>query len=675
MIQNNVAIIWVCHNMDIVYSILNNSIKNNHYIMFVGNQHISDELVSNPRIIVARNLPDNIEHEQDLLTFTAWYAIIKNFLFLNYEYITILEYDAHIENNFEQELIQKCQMRTHDVISFVYFEGAFNIDTNLNIMQFFLKKKGASYKNIDKWFATTNHCIKMHILRDFVYWYYPDCLEIKKLDPVKISWYHERLFTSYLDVKSISSGHLNLLSHQFCDSHGYMHNKTNLSSDLIDNYIDNPNCEFLNKFIEHYDFFLKLNLDFKVHIGSYLCSEFSYTYTYKNYEKQKVLFESAKTYENVLLIGNYMGHIAFIMLMANPNIKITCIDTHENQKYISLIESYFKTNISFFISNNQDEINKQIHDLNHDFDFIFISQQYPHRHYLNICIDSCVNKTNLKEVTFMIDDYYVYSNELIENINSNNLNCEISNDKFIYHYVGFITAKKFVIRLKSKKYLLVYDDDTNEYKSHIDTLVNSVKKYDNSFEVIIYNKKDIDNDFFSTNRYILDQFKGGGYWLWKPYIINETLKKIGPNDILFYIDSKYYFTENFGELCKPLLNQDFLVWRNKPNEDSYFLKNWCKMDIIEKYNIFDNVFNQNMEICWAGAILMRKTDQVVNIVEEWLQMCSSSDITDSPSIVPNSSEFIDHRHDQSLLSIVLSKCNIPLHNFPKRFLQNVRQPY
>ena len=162
---------------------------------------------------------------------------------------------------------------------------------------------------------------------------------------------------------------------------------------------------------------------------------------------------------------------------------------------------------------------------------------------------------------------------------------------------------------------------------------------------------------------------------WKPYIINKTLKNINENDILFYIDSKYYFTKKFSELYKSLFNEDFLIWRNKPNEESYYLKNWCKMDVIHKYNVYEEVFEKNMESCWAGAMIMRKTNNVINIIQEWLTMCCSENITDTPSIIQNSIEFKDHRHDQALLSIVLWKYKIPLYTFEKKFLQNVRRPY
>ena len=56
-------------------------------------------------------------------------------------------------------------------------------------------------------------------------------------------------------------------------------------------------------------------------------------------------------------------------------------------------------------------------------------------------------------------------------------------------------------------------------------------------------------------------------------------------------------------------------------------------------------------------------------------MCTYENITDVPSVSINSNEFREHRHDQSLLSIIIHKYNIPLHYFEKKYLQNIRSPY
>jgi hypothetical protein len=224
-------------------------------------------------------------------------------------------------------------------------------------------------------------------------------------------------------------------------------------------------------------------------------------------------------------------------------------------------------------------------------------------------------------------------------------------------------------------YFLVYNDNT--HNQHIDKLLKSVRMYGKEFEIIIFNKNDIDTEFVKKNKSILNCSRGGGYWLWKPYIINETLKKINENDIVFYMDSKYYFTENFTNLYSDhMRNNDILAWKNKPNEQVWYMKNWCKMDVIYKYNMFDKVFSENAEDCWAGALIVKKTENTIKYIQEWLDMCCVyEDITDTPSKIRNVGLFKEHRHDQSLLSIILYKYNIETQFFEKKYLQNVRSPF
>jgi len=224
-------------------------------------------------------------------------------------------------------------------------------------------------------------------------------------------------------------------------------------------------------------------------------------------------------------------------------------------------------------------------------------------------------------------------------------------------------------------YFLVYNDNTHWH--YLNPLLESVKKHGPNFQIIIFNKEDIDVDFKKNNDSILSLGRGGGYWLWKPYIINETLKKINDGDVLFYLDSKYYFTEEFmGLFYSYMSNNDLLVWKNKPSNPVWYMKNWCKMDVILKYDMYDKVFNENIEDCWGGALVIRKTESTLKYINEWLNMCCIyEDITDSPSKSKNAFHFNEHRHDQSLLSIVLHKHNISLQFFERRYLQNVRTPY
>jgi len=441
------TIVFICHDDASIKRV----IDHNFQILFVGNRQISAEYATNKNIHICRNMPNNIEHEPTLLTFTAWYAIIKNNLFTQSSYITLLEYDTSFSPNFLENLNNLCK-RGYDVISFFNdkIQQWFLCDIDIFVLSNFLRLKGFQ-KNFTQihWSPTTNHCIRREILEGFVDWYFPAYLYIKKYDSAHLSWYHERLFPLYLESKNIGYYELEGLHHQVLNSHSHM----------------------------------------KPHI--------------------------------------------------NP-----------------------------------------------------------------------------------------------------------------------------------KKYFLVYDD--GKYRDNLVRLLNSVQLY-SDYIIICMTKEDIDPNFYNSNIKIFNESRGGGYWLWKPYIINKVLSQIKEGDLLFYLDSSYYFTEAFNGLYESAMETtDIMLWKNKPNESTNLMHKYCKMDVLIKYGMVEY---SEVE-CWAGAILMRKTNNISIFMKEWLRMCCVyEDISDFPSIFPNYPDFSEHRHDQSLLTILAYKNMIKLFDFDRKYLQNVRIPW
>jgi hypothetical protein len=236
------------------------------------------------------------------------------------------------------------------------------------------------------------------------------------------------------------------------------------------------------------------------------------------------------------------------------------------------------------------------------------------------------------------------------------------------HFIEHGYKENLVYKPTPKKYVLLYDDETGHYGLDLIHLIQSIKQY-SDYDIILFKKSAIEREFIEKNADIFSLPRGGGYWMWKPYIIREILNLIEPGSLLFYIDSSYRFLAPFDEWTQYVDRHDIMVWKNKPNEPFYPMKQWCKMDVMEIYQIPDD-----MEICWAGAMLLKNTLYVRSLVDEWLKSCTYQNITDSPSVIPNYPEFIEHRHDQSLLSCVLFRFNVPLHFLSSDVLHNNRVP-
>jgi GR25 family glycosyltransferase involved in LPS biosynthesis len=214
-------------------------------VFFVGNADIDMRFRNDKQVVIARDLPHNIEDKTKLLTFTVWYAISKNRLFQEYDYITLLEYDVVLQENFEPNLLEIIEKKPEiDVFSFFYIKRFFFWDINPTLFYPFIEKKGRWYNICQWWYNTTNHCMKRSVLDAFVDWYYPDCLHFWYLDRKMVSWYHERLFSVFIEFTNKKvylcsdwiqhvqiASHLNTINHK---------KESVLPTELWDAFLTNP---------------------------------------------------------------------------------------------------------------------------------------------------------------------------------------------------------------------------------------------------------------------------------------------------------------------------------------------------------------------------------------------------------------------------------------------------
>jgi GR25 family glycosyltransferase involved in LPS biosynthesis len=227
--MSSVILVFVCHDKTTVFNVLKK--VPDATIIFVGDQAIDEDTRAVPNLIVARELPDNIESEKKLLTFTAWYAIIKNNLFMDNEYICILENDVLLSGTFMKDLQIATTASENDLITFCHGSSCFYADIKINILEDCLKIKELDFETMKSnlvkkgWYPSTNQCIKRNVLNDFIDWYYPFCLYIKMRHEEKFSWYHERFFSVYLHNMNKEVKFMHGLQHLSNKSHEKTFNK------------------------------------------------------------------------------------------------------------------------------------------------------------------------------------------------------------------------------------------------------------------------------------------------------------------------------------------------------------------------------------------------------------------------------------------------------------------
>jgi hypothetical protein len=208
-----------------------------------------------------------------------------------------------------------------------------------------------------------------------------------------------------------------------------------------------------------------------------------------------------------------------------------------------------------------------------------------------------------------------------------------------------------------KKYLLNYADGRfyqAQRKNSASGL--SVGGFDACFA---RRRSDLASTFVQQNKDTLSKPRGAGYWLWKPYVIRRALSEIQFGDLLFYSDSGAYFINPIDSLL-PILD-------STPNQlllfsldESLTHARWTKRDCFVLMELDHDPYLSCGQLL-ASFIIMKKSGFVVDFIDEWLSYaCDYRILTDAPNEcgLANYPEFEDHRHDQSILSLLGRKYNV-----------------
>lgn len=178
--------------------------------------------------------------------------------------------------------------------------------------------------------------------------------------------------------------------------------------------------------------------------------------------------------------------------------------------------------------------------------------------------------------------------------------------------------------------------------------------------VISYKREDIiGTEFYHKNKTILEKERGAGYWAWKPYIISETLSKVEKNAIVVYSDADNLFFNPMEPLFRLCLEQEgMILFKTMPIAP--LNKNWTKRDSFVLMGC-DSVEYWNGDQLWAGCSIFQNNQRSRDFIKEWLDYCSNEHIvTDKENIcrMENFPEFIEHRYDQSVFSLLAIKYKI-----------------
>jgi hypothetical protein len=178
-------------------------------------------------------------------------------------------------------------------------------------------------------------------------------------------------------------------------------------------------------------------------------------------------------------------------------------------------------------------------------------------------------------------------------------------------------------------------------------------------------------EFWKKNAFILNQPRGCGFWIWKPYIILKTMETLSSGDIVMYSDAGLKVIDNLDPLFKIAAESSLgsrMVFLLPHIGVIHQNKMWTKKDCFVLAGCDEPKYHNGFSV--NGAIsLWKKTEENTQILNEWMKLLRDPRIsTDSLNMCgSNFIEFRDHRHDQSVLSLLSIKYDFEVFRDPTQY--------
>lgn len=165
--------------------------------------------------------------------------------------------------------------------------------------------------------------------------------------------------------------------------------------------------------------------------------------------------------------------------------------------------------------------------------------------------------------------------------------------------------------------------------------------------VINYGRQDLDATFYQNNKALLDRPRGGGYWLWKPYIILKTLNMVPENDVVVYMDAGSAIAKDITPLVNLLAHKDLVLFQSTPGQTAGTIKR----DALYLTGLDDEKYLKKTRLS-ASFLAVKNTAYTRGFVKKWLTyMCDPRIPTDAPStILPEYPMFRYNAHDEAVLT-------------------------
>jgi len=223
----------------------------------------------------------------------------------------------------------------------------------------------------------------------------------------------------------------------------------------------------------------------------------------------------------------------------------------------------------------------------------------------------------------------------------------------------------------NKLYLCSFS--STDLKRSKERFTNQAEKMNFYENIKIYDENDLTSEIKNQikNFNYLNQRRLYGFGCWKAFIIKDFLNSVPKNSVVQYSDIgchlNYKGKERLIEYARICKKQNILGFQyfnpgpefdNRYKYQNYLEKNYTKKKLFEYFNIENKFEILDSPQFMSGVIFFLNNEISVNFLNEWEQLSLINDLIDNSSCENNDVLLKEHRHDQSLFSILCKINNI-----------------
>ena len=196
---------------------------------------------------------------------------------------------------------------------------------------------------------------------------------------------------------------------------------------------------------------------------------------------------------------------------------------------------------------------------------------------------------------------------------------------------------------------------TQEYAGSAEVLRHTALHAGLADEVVVYREADVAPWFQEYPELLRGRTRGYGWWSWKPWCILETMRRrAARGDVVVYGDAAVAL-EAPRAAHAAAVRHVLLFRMGQWQSHDYSNRAWTKRDAFAMMDCADDAHREATQLT-AALQVYRHTPEALFFLDRYRGWCMRREVIDDAHALENYPGFVDHRHDQSILSLLAVGC-------------------